>query len=98
MYRVERTNDEGQTWTEAYATTDASFDQTLEAWDRYCELSEAERVRLIKDGRVISTSHVDDEPLYPEGTPEYEAYAAKLRVALAEPGAWDFLADLPKEL
>lgn len=30
-------------------------------------------------------------PRFPEGTPEYTEYAAKLRAALAEPGAFDFL-------
>lgn len=31
------------------------------------------------------------EPLHPEGTPEYEAYAKALREALADPAAWNFL-------
>jgi hypothetical protein len=62
MYRVERTTDEGQTWTRvgaAFANPDTD-EAALAAWDLYCDLSESERVRLVKDGRVISTSHVDD--------------------------------------
>ena len=31
------------------------------------------------------------QPRYPEGTPEYEAYAASLREALKDPHAFDYL-------
>lgn len=54
-YEIQTSTDQGRTWTTAATET-----ETDAAWDIYCDLSVAHRVRLLKNRLVISTSHIDD--------------------------------------
>jgi hypothetical protein len=54
-------------------------------------------VSQMSDDRGMSdtAANQSNQPRFPKGTPQYEAYEKALREALAKPGAWDFLDDRP---
>lgn len=70
------------------AALEEDQERTVAALRAEFPTADADR-KLEIQGRLAALGTV----VYPEGTPEHTEYAAKLKAALAAPGAWDFLDD-----